>query len=84
MGQPLIDVQDARFEGREELLLHHHFEGVELDEQYTQPTSRNLYKIWKRPVHLATKRKSKRGTQVRGVLISFNGTDFNEADFELN
>ena len=82
MGQPLIEVLDAKFEGREELLLIHRFEGVELDDQYTKPTLENLYKIWKRPVHLLTHRKQKRSEETHSVKISFDGQELKETEFD--
>jgi stage V sporulation protein R len=82
MGQPIIEVLDARFEGREELLLYHTFEDVELDATYTQPTLQNLYAVWKRPVHLATRRKDSRSESNQGILISFDGHSFIEKPFE--
>lgn len=53
-GQPIIDVVDANFENRGELLLRHLFEGIEMQPDYLNETMKNLYKIWKRPVTLAT------------------------------
>ena len=81
MGQPIIEVEDARFEGREELLLIHRYEGVELDDKYTKPTLKNMHALWKRPVHLMTQRKDKRKGE-RSVLITFNGEEHSEKDFE--
>ncbi|MCA9538798.1 MAG: SpoVR family protein [Myxococcales bacterium] len=67
MGQPIIDVEDADFQGRSELLLSHRHEGVDLDVKYAHATLRSLYALWKRPVHIA----SRKGEQ--GVLFSFDG-----------
>jgi stage V sporulation protein R len=82
MGQPLIEVLDAKFEGREELLLIHRFDNVELDDQYTEPTLKNLYKIWKRPVHLITQRKQKRSEDTKTIKILFNGEKLEESPFD--
>ena len=77
MGQPIIDVIDAHYEGRDELLLKHSYEGVELDDSYTRPTLKNLYTLWKRPIHLETTRKGKRGAEEL-VLITFDGAEQSE------
>ncbi len=53
-GQPIINVVDANFENRGELLLAHLFEGVELQPDYMYETLKNLQYIWKRPVNIAT------------------------------
>jgi len=53
-GQPLIEVEDANFKNRKELLLNHVHYGVDLDMQFADATLRNLYNLWKRPVNLKT------------------------------
>ncbi len=53
-GQPIIYVADANFRNRGELYLVHQYEGVALDLDYARPTLVNLYRIWKRPVHVET------------------------------
>jgi len=75
MGQPLIDVEDANFENRSELLLVHHHEGVDLDESYATATLNNLFRLWKRPVHIASRKGE------RGVLFSFDGKKPTERAF---
>jgi stage V sporulation protein R len=77
LGQPVIEVENARFNQRDELLLKHRFEGVDLDDQYTKPTLQNIYRLWKRPVHLSTFKKDK-NDHFLPRLISFNGKDFEE------
>ncbi len=58
MGQPIIELDDANWDNKNELLLHHKFEGVVLDKEYAFDTLRNLYKIWTRPVNILTQYKS--------------------------
>lgn len=53
-GQPIINVEDANYNNRGELLLVHMFEGVELQPDYMRETMKNLALIWKRPINLAT------------------------------
>lgn len=71
-GQPFIYVRDANFRNRSELLLHHRFEGTELRVDYAQEVLRALYRIWRRPVNLETKREDK------GILLGFDGTEHSE------
>lgn len=76
-GQPVIEVEDANFRNRSELLLRHRYDGVDLDERYGKATLRNLFSIWKRPVHIVTKRSDK------DILMSFNGKDHSEGGFDV-
>jgi len=58
-GQPIIEVVDGNYENRGELYLVHRYEGVDLDIPYAQGTLRNLYQLWKRPVHIETVAENK-------------------------
>ncbi|MDA8792472.1 SpoVR family protein [Bacteriovoracaceae bacterium] len=69
-GQPTIEVAEANYKNRRELLLKHVHYGVDLDVNYAQETLRNLYFIWKRPVNLATVYDDKE------VVFSYDGKDF--------
>lgn len=53
-GSPLIEVEDANFRNRKELLIRHVHYGVDLDMQFADQTMRNLYALWKRPINLRT------------------------------
>ena len=77
MGQPVIEVEDANFENRGELLLRHLHECIDLHDEYARETMTNLHKIWKRPVHVATRRGSK------GVLLTHDGQKHTERSFEV-
>ncbi|MDE3231250.1 MAG: SpoVR family protein, partial [Chloroflexota bacterium] len=66
-GYPYITIWDADYNGNTELLLHHHFEGQELDVPYAEKTLEHIYQIWSRPVHLETIRDEKQ------VRLSYNG-----------
>ena len=76
-GQPVIEVEDANFRNRSELLLRHRYDGVDLDERYGKATLRNLFSIWKRPVHIVTRRSDK------DILMTFNGKDHSEGGFDV-
>jgi stage V sporulation protein R len=53
-GQPYIEVVDANYGNRSELLLYHKHEGIDLRVDYAQEVLQNLHKIWKRPVVVET------------------------------
>ncbi|MCA9197896.1 MAG: SpoVR family protein, partial [Planctomycetales bacterium] len=69
MGRPIIKVRDGNYKNRGELYLEHHFNGPELKINYAQDTLRNLYKLWRRPVHIETVLNGKLTT------MSFDGTE---------
>ncbi|MES2856722.1 MAG: SpoVR family protein, partial [Bdellovibrionota bacterium] len=71
-GQPRIQVEDANFENRGELLLTHLYEGVEMQPDYMNETLKNLQSIWTRPVNLATV------IDEQPKLIRFDGTELKE------
>ena len=76
MGQPVIEVEDANFNNRSELLLTHRYDGVDLDVAYSQATLMNLHKLWKRPVHIATQKAE------QPTLLSFDGEKHSERPFD--
>ncbi|APD08599.1 MULTISPECIES: SpoVR family protein [Thermus] len=53
-GYPIVELWDANYQNRGELLLVHAYEGVELDLKKTQAVLENLHRLWGRPVHLKT------------------------------
>jgi stage V sporulation protein R len=53
-GQPTIELVDANFLNRRELLLVHRYEGVPLKLDQARETLENLQHLWKRPVNLET------------------------------
>lgn len=76
MGNPIISLIDDSFGNRGELLLKHHYEDVELHYEWAKETLRNIFYIWKRPIHI--------WTVIRGrqTLISFDGKSFSEKAYE--
>jgi stage V sporulation protein R len=72
-GQPIIQVENANFENRGELLMTHLFEGVEMQPDYMRETLRNLQWIWSRPVNLVTV------IEGQGKIVRFDGQDFKES-----
>lgn len=69
LGRPLIKVLDGNFENRGELLLVHHHEERDLKWNFAQDTLANLHRLWRRPVHLETKKEGK------GIRLSFDGKE---------
>jgi len=72
LGRPIIDLVDANYGNRSELLLKHQHEGVDLRIDYAKETLKNLFRIWKRPVNI--------DTVVGGTpkIIGFDGENFRE------
>lgn len=65
-GHPFIEVVDADFEDRGELLLAHQHFGVDLDLRQASNTLENLFRIWKKPVNIATR------VQDRPTLLTYS------------
>jgi len=76
-GQPVIDVVDANFENKGELVLSHKHDGVDLDPGYAKETLKNLQAIWRRPVGIITKAEGK------SIMMRHDGTTFAEKKVEL-
>jgi stage V sporulation protein R len=74
MGRPIIYLKDANYKNRGELFLEHRFSGVELQANYAQDTLSNLYKLWKRPVHIETTLEDS------PVVISFDGIEHSQSE----
>ena len=58
-GEPIIAVEDANHDNRGELLLSHRHEGEDLRLDHAQATLEGLYRLWRRPVCLATQVEGK-------------------------
>lgn len=52
MGRPFIYVVDGNYANRGELFLAHKHNGLDIEIKYAAETLKNLWKIWRRPVHL--------------------------------
>ena len=66
-GQPIIQVIDGNYKNRNELLLKHQHAGVDLKKDFAIESLKNLFKIWKRPVHIQTI------VEKEDKVISFDG-----------
>jgi stage V sporulation protein R len=76
-GQPVIDVIDANYENRGELVLSHRHDGVDLEPNYAKETLKNLQHVWKRPVGIVSRVEGK------SVLMRHDGTTFSEKKVDL-
>ena len=76
MGRPIIFVRDGNYKNRGELYLEHRFNGPELKLSYANDTLENVYKLWRRPVHIETILENKLTT------LSFDGSTHSMAKSE--
>lgn len=76
-GQPVIDVVDANYENKGELVLSHRHDGMDLDPNYGKETLKNLQALWRRPVAVVTKVEGK------PLMMRHDGTTFSEKKVEL-
>jgi stage V sporulation protein R len=76
-GQPFIYVDNANFENRGELLLSHKHEGMDLKIDEARDTLSSMFRIWKRPVNIATLVEGK------GKLLTFDGNDHKERSYQV-
>jgi stage V sporulation protein R len=53
-GIPHIEIVDADFRGRGELLLEHHHDGIGLDEEYARGTLPQVALLWGKPCTIRT------------------------------
>ena len=77
-GQPIIKIENANFENRGELLMHHVHEGLDLQPNYMDATMQNLYKLWKRPVNLVTVMDGE------PQLFRFDGSQYTKHNLQEN
>ncbi|MDP2600484.1 MAG: SpoVR family protein, partial [Deltaproteobacteria bacterium] len=72
-GYPVIHVVDGNYKNRNELMLKHAHEGVDLKIDWAKEVLKALYRIWKRPVHI--------DTVLDGApkILSFDGTEHHES-----
>lgn len=71
-GQPLIQIEDGNYENRGELLLVHRHEGIDLQPDFLSATLKNVYRVWSRPVHLATVMDNE------VITFSFDGKEYQQ------
>ncbi|MEF8778053.1 MAG: SpoVR family protein [Natronomonas sp.] len=93
-GKPTIAVHDGNFRNRNELLLAHHYNGVELDLHEAKQTLERVFELWGRPVALKTivkefdehdievarRRDREPEPTEQGKLIRFDGESFEEKE----
>ncbi len=95
-GKPTIVVADGNFENRNELLLEHRYNGVELDLGQAKNTLERVFELWGRPVVLHTitveydehdvevarrRDREPEGEEV-GKQIRYDGMEFTEEELD--
>ncbi|QLD87849.1 SpoVR family protein [Natronomonas salina] len=95
-GKPTISVVDGNFRNRNELLLAHHYNGVQLDLRQAKQTLERVFELWGRPVavktivkeldehdiEVARRRDREPEPSEQGRLIRFDGRQFEEEDLD--
>ncbi len=76
-GNPIIQVLDANYQNRGELLLEHEHQGVDLEKGYAEATLVALERCWKRPVCVATRLEDK------AVLLRWDGKEQSETPYTV-
>ena len=93
-GKPTIAVHDGNFRNRNELLLVHHYNGIQLNLREAKQTLERVFELWGRPVALKTivkefdehdievarRRDREPEPTEQGKLIRFDGKSFEEED----
>lgn len=76
-GQPVIEVVDANWDNRAELMLVHKHDGVDLKIDDARYTLMNVQSLWRRPVNLYTRVDGK------SVILRFDGNEHTDRKAEL-
>lgn len=76
-GQPIIEVVDANWDNRSELMLVHKHDGVDLKVDDARYTLQNVQSMWRRPVNLYTRVDGK------SVILRFDGKEHQDRKAEL-
>ena len=74
-GNPVIDVLDANWQNRGELLLTHTHYGVDLRGDWARDTLYNMQRLWRRPVAIATRVDNK------AIVLRYDGTTHSEKPY---
>jgi stage V sporulation protein R len=72
LGHPIVEAVSGNYGGHGELHLKHLHEGIDLRLDWAKETSKNLYDLWKKPIHLET--------LVEGIpkILSYDGEEHRE------
>jgi stage V sporulation protein R len=68
LGRPFIFVCDGNYSNRGELYLAQKHNGQDIEIKYATETLKNVYRIWRRPVHLQAK------IDDENILFSYDGS----------
>lgn len=53
-GNPILSIPDLNLSSTEDLVLQHHYDGVDLRHDYAVETLKKLYLVWQKPVRVET------------------------------
>jgi stage V sporulation protein R len=95
-GKPTIAVYDGNFDNRNELLLGHQYNGIDLDLEQAKRVLERTYELWGRPVNLMTivteyddhelevaRRRNREPTPTEvGTRIRYDGDHFETHDLD--
>ena len=76
-GKPFIFVENGNFENRGELLLMHKHDGLDLKLDEARDTLASVFRVWGRPVNLATMLEGK------AKLLTFDGREHKERAYTV-
>ncbi len=78
MGRPFIYVVDGNYKNARELYLAHKHIGLDIEIKFATDTLKNMFKVWRRTVHLQAKIDDKM------MLFSFDGNEKNVKSQEIS
>ncbi len=95
-GKPTIVVEDGNYSNRNELLLAHEYNGVELDLAQAKQVLERVFELWGRPVNLKTivkavpdhdleaarRRDSEPEYNEQGLLLRYDGETISEKELD--
>lgn len=81
-GKPKIIVEDGNYKNRNELLLRHEFNGINIDIPQAKDTLERVFELYGRPVNLKTvyRKQSRDGEELQPLIIKYDGEKFSEKD----
>lgn len=81
-GKPQVVVEDHNYKNRNELLLRHEFNGINLDVPQAKDTLERVFKLYGRPVQIKTvhRQMTRDGEQFQPLLLKYDGNKFTEKD----
>lgn len=81
-GKPEIVVEEGNYKNRNELLLRHNFNGINIDIPQAKDTLERVFQLYGRPVNLKTvyRKQTRDGVELQPLIIKYDGEKFSEKD----